>query len=102
MNQSDSGGEPVELFDGLRAVPWAERTRAELRACGAPTGATGTELTPQEWEVARLAAAGLSNREIGERLFLSPRTVGRHLHKVFPKLGVARRSQLRAAITRSE
>ncbi|WP_086824693.1 LuxR C-terminal-related transcriptional regulator [Allokutzneria sp. NRRL B-24872] len=92
----------VELFDGLRATPWAERARAELRACGAPTGAAGTELTPQEWEVARLAAAGLSNREIGERLFLSPRTVGYHLHKVFPKLGVARRSQLRAAITRTE
>jgi DNA-binding NarL/FixJ family response regulator len=45
--------------------------------------------------VAELAAAGLSNREIGARLFLSPRTVGYHLYKLFPKLGIASRAQLR-------
>jgi DNA-binding NarL/FixJ family response regulator len=52
------------------------------------------ELTPQELQVVRLAAAGLSNRDIGAQLFLSPRTVGYHLYKAFPKLGVASRAQL--------
>ena len=47
-----------------------------------------------------LAAEGLSNRQIGERLFLSPRTVGSHLYKAFPKLGVSNRAQLRAALDR--
>jgi DNA-binding CsgD family transcriptional regulator len=53
-------------------------------------------LTPQERQVVRLAAAGLSNRQIGARLSLSPRTVGHHLYKAFPKLGVASRGQLAA------
>ncbi|MFD1050742.1 response regulator transcription factor, partial [Kibdelosporangium lantanae] len=53
------------------------------------------ELTAQELQVARLAAGGLSNKEIGARLFVSPRTVGYHLYKIFPKLGIATRSQLR-------
>ena len=52
-------------------------------------------LTTQELQVARLAADGLSNKEIGALLFLSPRTVGYHLYKVFPKLGISTRSQLR-------
>ena len=57
-------------------------------------------LTPQEREVVRLAAGGASNRDIGAQLFLSPRTVGYHLYKAFPKLGISARSQL-AAIVRS-
>lgn len=55
-------------------------------------------MTPQQWEIARLAAAGLSNKEIGERLFLSPRTVSTHLYRLFPKLGVSSRAGLRDAL----
>jgi DNA-binding CsgD family transcriptional regulator len=54
-----------------------------------------TELSPQQQQIVRLAARGLTNREIGEKLFLSPRTVGSHLYRVFPKLGITARSQLR-------
>jgi DNA-binding CsgD family transcriptional regulator len=56
------------------------------------------ELTGQESQVAELAAAGLSNREIGERLFMSPRTVSTHLYRVFPKLGIKSRADLAAAL----
>lgn len=52
-------------------------------------------LSPQQQQIVRLAAHGLTNREIGERLFLSPRTVGSHLYRVFPKLGITARAQLR-------
>jgi DNA-binding CsgD family transcriptional regulator len=89
----------VEIFRRLGARPWVDRARGELRAAGvepepaAPN--TLTSLTPQQQQIIRLAARGLSNREIGERLFLSPRTVGSHLYRSFPKLGVTARSQLR-------
>jgi DNA-binding CsgD family transcriptional regulator len=87
-----------ETFDDLGATPWADRARAELRATGEsradPPPDGRFALTPQELQVVRLAASGLSNREIGAQLFLSPRTVGYHLHKAFPKLGVASRAQL--------
>jgi DNA-binding NarL/FixJ family response regulator len=53
------------------------------------------DLTPQELRIAQLAAEGLTNREIGARLYLSPRTAGYHLHKIFPKLGITARAQLR-------
>jgi len=55
-------------------------------------------LSPQELQIAQMAASGLSNREIGDRLFLSHRTVGAHLYRVFPKLGIASRSELSAAL----
>ncbi|GAA1242794.1 LuxR family transcriptional regulator [Pseudonocardia aurantiaca] len=90
----------VEAFEGLGARPWADRARAELRATGEtrtvarPGPDVLADLTPQEMQVVRLAAAGLSNRDIGAQLFLSPRTVGYHLYKAFPKLGVASRAQL--------
>jgi len=59
------------------------------------------ELTPQQRQIVRLASDGLSDREIGDRLFLSPRTVSSHLYRSYPKLGVASRNQLRDVITRA-
>lgn len=90
----------AELFDGLGAQRWAVNARAQLRAVGGvvrpPGQAHATALlTAQELQVARLAAGGLSNKEIGAQLCLSPRTVGYHLYKLFPKLGISARSQLR-------
>jgi DNA-binding CsgD family transcriptional regulator len=87
------------VFERLGAEPWAERVRRELRAAGdaGPVEAApdlAGKLTPQELQVVRLAAAGLSNREIGEQLYLSPRTAGYHLYKAYPKLGVASRTEL--------
>jgi DNA-binding NarL/FixJ family response regulator len=90
-----------ETFRRLDAAPWAARARAELDAAGdavPDTGTTGAlaRLTPQERKIVRLAARGLSNRDIAAQLFLSPRTVGYHLYKAYPKLGVAARSELAA------
>lgn len=88
----------LRVFERIGAQSWAERTRAELRATGesvaAAAEAGGAQLTPQELQLVRLAATGLSNRDIGGRLFISPRTVGYHLYKAFPKLGVAGRHEL--------
>jgi DNA-binding NarL/FixJ family response regulator len=79
-------------------VPWAERARQELRASGETTRSRTPEnrdqLSPQELQIALMAAEGLSNREIGQRLFLSHRTVGSHLYRVFPKLGITNRAEL--------
>jgi DNA-binding CsgD family transcriptional regulator len=88
----------LTTLTSLGAVPWTERAGAELRATGEtvkPHAPVASALTPQELQIARLAARGLSNREIGAQLFLSPRTVGFHLYNAFPKLGVASRSDLR-------
>jgi DNA-binding CsgD family transcriptional regulator/tetratricopeptide (TPR) repeat protein len=96
--------EALRTFQGLAARSWAQRTEAELRACGvAVTGTPGepgalSELTPQQRQIVRLASDGLTNREIGDRLFLSPRTVSSHLYRSYPKLGVASRHQLRDVI----
>jgi len=88
----------VDGMDRIGAAPWAEQARAELAATGATAPrrdwASSPRLTPQELQVARLAAQGLSNRDIAAQLFLSPRTVGYHLYKAFPKLGISSRSQL--------
>ncbi|MDF3292827.1 ATP-binding protein [Streptomyces silvisoli] len=90
----------VETFERLGAGPWAERARTELGATGesAPRtpGRSGAPagLTPQELQIVRLAARGLSNRDIAAQLFLSPRTVGYHLYKAYPKLGVSSRGEL--------
>ena len=82
---------------------FAERARRELLATGETvrkrTVKTLDELTPQEVQVARLAADGQTNAEIGAQLFLSPRTVEWHLSKVFGKLGVSSRKELRAALS---
>ncbi|GAA2704652.1 ATP-binding protein [Actinoplanes palleronii] len=86
-------------FERLGARPWADLAIAELRAAGVvaagPAPSAWASLTGQEREVVRLAAAGLTNREIGGMLFLSARTVSTHLYKAYPKLGVTSRTQLR-------
>ncbi|MYS85358.1 AAA family ATPase [Streptomyces sp. SID5474] len=92
----------LDTFERLGAAPWTARARAELRASGIPTthptpGPTAP-LTPQEREIATLAAAGLTNKQIGERLYLSPRTVSTHLYNLFPKLGISSRAALRDAL----
>ncbi|WP_343984511.1 AAA family ATPase [Pseudonocardia aurantiaca] len=91
-----------DTFDALGLVPWGERARQELRASGETSRRrpvdVGDRLTPQELQIARLAAAGLSNREIGERLYLSRRTISTHLYRIFPKLGVSSRADLGAVI----
>jgi ATP/maltotriose-dependent transcriptional regulator MalT len=88
----------LTLLDALGARAWAERARRELRALGeAPAMAEPdglARLTPQELQIAKLVSGGASNREIAAQLFLSPRTVEYHLYKVFPKLGVASRTEL--------
>jgi DNA-binding CsgD family transcriptional regulator len=93
----------VGLFADLEAAPWSARAKAALRATGRTRLAAtdgSAQLTPQELQVTELAATGLSNREIGERLSLSPRTVGAHLYRAFPKLGVTSRAALRDALGR--
>ncbi|MER6128541.1 AAA family ATPase [Streptomyces sp. NPDC001795] len=92
----------LETFSRLGAEPWTSRALAELRATGIRQSPGAPDslpaLTPQQKQIVRLAARGLTNREIGERLQLSPRTVGSHLYRSFPKLGVTARSQLRDVI----
>ena len=91
----------LETFERIGAAPWAERARTELTATGT-TGTSGrtaehgpsASLTPQESQIVRLAAQGLSNKDIAAQLFLSARTVGHHLYKAYPKLGVASRGEL--------
>jgi DNA-binding CsgD family transcriptional regulator len=80
------------------------RAESELRATGvsrSPAGpATVAVLTPQEHEISQLAASGLTNKQIGAQLYLSPRTVSAHLYRVFPKLGISSRAALRDALAR--
>jgi ATP/maltotriose-dependent transcriptional regulator MalT len=94
----------IELFDALGSAAWSRRARQELRATGErivrQTPDARERLTAQELQIAQFAAEGLSNREIGERLFLSHRTVGGHLYRIFPKLDITGRAQLRDALTR--
>jgi DNA-binding NarL/FixJ family response regulator len=97
------------VLEEMGIEAFAERARRELRATGetarkgtAPAGRTpgaGAALTAQEAQVARLARDGLSNPEIGTRLFISPRTAKYHLSKVFTKLGISSRCQLGRVLT---
>jgi DNA-binding CsgD family transcriptional regulator len=91
-----------EMFAHLGSDAFAERTRRELLATGETVrkrrDETRGQLTPQEQQIARLAADGHTNPEIGAKLFLSPRTVEWHLHKVFAKLDISSRRQLREAL----
>lgn len=92
----------LEIFQWLGAAPWAARAAKESRATGQNRVRRGEyqqePLTPQELEIALLAASGLSNKQIGSRLMLSHRTVGAHLYRVFPKLGISSRAALRDAL----
>jgi DNA-binding CsgD family transcriptional regulator len=86
------------MLDTMGIEAFAERARRELLATGETarkrTGETSGQLTAQEAQIARLARDGLSNPEIGTRLFISPRTVKYHLRKVYIKLDVTSRNQL--------
>ncbi|WP_406103228.1 AAA family ATPase [Streptomyces sp. NBC_01003] len=89
-------------FDRVGAQPWAEMAREQLRATGESSSRryanTGEQLSAQEMQIAVLASQGLSNREIGQRLFISHRTVGAHLYRIYPRLGITGRGKLAAAL----
>jgi DNA-binding CsgD family transcriptional regulator len=91
-----------DSFDALGCAPWSEQARRELRASGERSLRRRPEardqLTAQELQIAQLAAEGLSNREIGRRLYLSHRTISTHLYRTFPKLGITSRAELGAAL----
>jgi DNA-binding CsgD family transcriptional regulator len=88
----------LEMLQRLGATPWAERARDELRASGETARkrdpSTREQLTPQELQIAHLAGQGLSNQQIAARLFLSPHTVGYHLHNIYAKIGITSRTEL--------
>jgi len=90
------------VFQTLGAAAWTERASQEIGAPGREAQArvpgAWAKLSPQELQVAQLAARGLTNREIGAQLYLSHRTVSAHLYRAFPKLGVRSRAQLRAIL----
>jgi DNA-binding CsgD family transcriptional regulator len=92
----------AEIFDRLGAGRWALRASNELRATG-QTRSHGDEryrdaLTAQELEIATLASTGFTNKQIGLQLYLSHRTVGAHLYRIFPKLGISSRAALSDAL----
>ncbi len=93
-----------EEFERLGAKPYLDRTMNELRASGLRhterTPDAFGQLTAQQQRIARLAASGLTNREIGERLFLSPRTISTHLYAIFPVLQITARAQLHDVVPR--
>jgi DNA-binding CsgD family transcriptional regulator len=95
-----------DLFTSIGMEAFAERARGELLATGENvrkrSAETRDEMTAQERQIAQLARDGLSNPEIGARLFLSPRTVEWHLRKVFTKLGIRSRRELSRALPSSE
>jgi DNA-binding CsgD family transcriptional regulator len=86
-------------FERLRAHPWVARVDAQIQLTEMPA-ADGemAGLTAKEYEVAQMAARGLTNKQIGAELFLSPRTVGTYLYRVYPKLGISTRAALRDAL----
>jgi DNA-binding CsgD family transcriptional regulator len=92
----------LERFQWLGARPWTARAQDELRATGETSlpadSSDAGRLTPRERQIAALAASGLRNKEIADRLVLSERTVAAHLHRAFPKLGVTSRAGLRDAL----
>jgi len=95
----------LETFERLGARPWAAQASSELRATGQTRSRSSMSahepLTPQEREIAMLAASGLTNKQVAGRLYLSHRTVGAHLHQVYRKLGITTRAALRDALAAS-
>jgi DNA-binding CsgD family transcriptional regulator len=91
-------GAALDVFEQLGATPWSDRASRELRASGqtarARTGASLTDLTPQEQQIVQLVVDGSSNKDVAAHLFLSPRTVEYHLRSVYAKLGIASRVDL--------
>lgn len=92
----------LDTFCSIGARPWSNRAATELRAAGHATSraddSDSSTLTAQELEIAKLAATGLTNKKIAARLYLSHRTVGAHLYRIFPKLGITSRAALRDAL----
>ena len=88
-------------FERLRANPWLSRVDAQTGELtdGTPTDGETAGLTAKEYEVAQMAARGLTNKQIGAELFLSPRTVGTYLYRAYPKLGISTRAALRDALS---
>jgi DNA-binding NarL/FixJ family response regulator len=92
-----------DAFDTMGCIPWGDQARRELRASGESSRrrdlAASDQLTAQEFQIAQLAAQGLSNRDIAQRLYLSHRTISTHLYRIFPKLGITSRGELRSALS---
>ncbi|WP_250004691.1 helix-turn-helix transcriptional regulator [Actinoplanes sp. M2I2] len=92
-------------FRELGAMPWQARAERQLRSAGIVANGPATvpveALTPQERAIAELAASGLTNKQIGTRIYLSHRTVSTHLSRVFDKLGISTRAGLRDALGRT-
>jgi DNA-binding CsgD family transcriptional regulator len=95
-----------DAFDALGTVPWGDRARSELRAAGEASQQRSRRtldvLTAQELQIVQLVAEGLSNREIGQKLYLSRRTVESHLYRAYPKLGITSRAQLPRVVSEWE
>lgn len=107
LRRTSEAREPLrearDTFDALGADPWAQTARNELRAAGETSDrrspAPRDQLTAQELQIATLAAEGLTNRQIAEKLYLSHRTVGSHLYRIYPRLGISSRVELARAIS---
>ena len=88
---------------GCGCAAWGDQARRELRASGETSCRRDLhprdQLTAQEPQIAQLAAQGLSNRDIAQRLYLSHRTIGTHLYRIFPKLGITSRGELSSALS---
>jgi DNA-binding CsgD family transcriptional regulator len=89
-------------LSGIGAAVWADQAETELRAAGEQTASRSAPswqtLTAQELQIVKMAGDGYSNKQIGQRLYLSPRTVSGHLYRAFPKLGITSRGQIAACL----
>ena len=87
----------LEIFEGLGATLWAEKARAELARIGG-RAPSSTDLTPSEARVAELVAAGGTNREVADALFISVHTVEANLKRIYRKLGIRSRTELASTL----